>query len=134
MSKEVSKKIEIKPPSKPASAVTMEQDENKNHDFDAELRRKQFYDDLLSPFNRKFFKWAWRFSIAFLIILFFIILPIREMNLIYFQKQQFSFILVLRFIQEWSRAFVDSARTVGVGILALIVSDTLKRFIYRKEK
>ena len=130
----MSKKIDVKmkAPPKPEIATTKEHEKSRNRDFDAELKG-EIIENILSSFTKNFFKWAWGSLIIFLVILFLVILPIREIDLMYFQCKPFSFFMVLRFIQKWAVAFVDSSRTVGVGILALVVSDALKRFIYRKE-
>jgi len=59
-------------------------------------------------------------GLLFLVVLFFLILPISEMSLTYNNFFWEGF-------QEWARAFLQTSRTIGIALATLIVSDLLRK-------
>jgi len=79
-------------------------------------------------------KWIFRFGVIFLLLLFFVILPISEME---FYTQQGARLVRswIGWIQEWARAFIQTSSTVLIGLATLIVSVVLtKLFEFAKRK
>lgn len=73
------------------------------------------------------------FGLAFLFMLFFIILPLSEMN---FYDENNVRILEneLQVFQEWARTFLQTSTFALIGLATLIVSDILKRLFEFSKK
>ena len=104
---------------------SVQQSGNEDPIISPEDKEKQREDEIkeMKHTNRKLIVWIARAIIIlgaiFLVALFFVILPISQMGDEYAR--------IWDAIRSWSNAFLGSGRTIGVTILAIIISDVLKK-------
>ena len=114
----ISAKIDFSKVKEPPPEKNKDPDSTQLHhlDHEIEVAKRENIRDFHKMINPKVLAWG---TISFLFLLFFVILPIGEM--------EFKKCSVAWHIQSWVIAFTTTSRTVGIGLAALVISNIIKK-------